>query len=68
MILHTFNNQGFTSTLNVFKQLEMNINKKFFHDNVYLIVKNFYDKKIIYQIKKLIGKKNIFPAFIFMGR
>jgi ectoine hydroxylase-related dioxygenase (phytanoyl-CoA dioxygenase family) len=30
----------------------MNINKKFFHDNGYLIVKNFYDKKIIYQIKK----------------
>ena len=30
----------------------MNINKKFFYDNGYLIVKNFYDKKIIYQIKK----------------
>jgi ectoine hydroxylase-related dioxygenase (phytanoyl-CoA dioxygenase family) len=30
----------------------MNINKKFFHDNGYLIVKNFYDKKTIYQIKK----------------
>ncbi len=68
MILYMFNNQGFASTLNVFKQLEVNINKKFFHDSGYLIVKNFYDKKITYQIKKHIGKKNIFSAFIFMGR